>query len=233
VRLTALPAPDRLDFDLPEGYFCLVADEGSPTGIELAHRLTERGWRVVQLRLPGQGQAERAGAWPGLATAALDDWGENTLTASLARLERDFGPLGAFIHLQPAGESQPLAIRQKDSLKWLFLAAKHLKRPLTEAARHGHSCFVATTRLDGQIGLGQTSAYAAVNGGVFGLTKTLNLEWPDVFCRAVDVSPAFTPERAAQAIVAELYDPNRLIVETGWNEAGRVTLSIGDDHELA
>ena len=104
-------------------------------------------------------------------------------------------------------------------------AAKHLKRPLNEAAQCGYSFFVTVSRLDGQLGLGQSSAYAVVNGGAMGLTKTLNLEWPQVFCRAVDVSPALATERAVEAIVAELHDPNRLVVESGWTEHGRFTLS--------
>ena len=51
-----------------------------------------------------------------------------------------------------------------------------------------------------------------VSGGLFGLTKTLNLEWDDVFCRAVDLQPEMDPELAAKYIVAELSDPNRLIM---------------------
>jgi hypothetical protein len=232
VRLTALPAPDLLELSLPEGHFCLIADEGTSTGVELARSLTARGWRVVFLRLPGT-TAPSSGTVipapvdlpPSLTMISLEDWGEAPLSACLTALERDHGPVGGFIHLQLAGENKLFAPREKASLKWLFLAAKHLKRPLTEAAQRGHSCFVTVTRLDGKLGLGPASAYAAENGGVFGLTKTVNLEWPQVFCRAVDVSPAFNPERAVQAILAEVHDPNRLIVETGWSEQGRVTLS--------
>jgi hypothetical protein len=224
VRLTALPAPDLLELDLPDGHFCLIADEGTPTGVELARNLTARGWRVVLLRLPGSNTPLPLSDSPLLTVVPLEDWGEAHLAACLTALEQSYGPVGSFIHLQPAGDSESLAHHEKGSLKWLFLAAKHLKRPLTEAAQRGHSSFVTVTRLDGQLGLGQASAYPSVNGGVFGLTKTLNLEWPQVFCRVVDVSPAFTTERAAQAVLAEVHDPNRLIVETGWSEQGRVTL---------
>ncbi len=223
MRLTALPAPDQFDFDLPEGCLCLIADEGTATGIELARRLTARGWRVALLRLPGAA-AVQSDLPSLLTTVSLEDWGEAHLSACLTALERDYGPVGGLIHLQPSGEGDWFAPRARSSLKWLFLLAKHLKRPLSTAAERGQSCFVAVTRLDGQLGLGQASDYSAVNGGVFGLAKTLSLEWPQVFCRAVDVSPDFTPERAAEAVVAELHDPNRLMVETAWSEQGRVTL---------
>ncbi len=222
MRLTALPAPDLLEFSLPEGCVCLIADEGTPEGTQLARSLTARGWRVVTLRLPGAAPVPQDS---GFTTISLDDWGEAPLVNYLAALDHDHSPVAGFIHLQPAGDGEWFGSREKASLKWLFLAAKHLKRPLNEAGQHGHSFFVTVTRLDGQLGLGQGSSYPAVNGGVMGLTKTLNLEWPEVFCRAVDVSPTLAPDRAVEAIVAELHDPNRLIVESGWSEQGRFTLS--------
>ena len=212
-----------LDFDLPEGCLCLIADEGTTTGTELAQRLAACGWRVALLRLPGAA-ATQSNLPSLLTTISLEDWGEAHLTACLATLERDYGPVGGLIHLQPSGEDDWFAPRARSSLKWLFLLAKHLKRPLSTAAQRGHSFFVAITRLDGQLGLGESSAHSAVNGGVFGLAKTLSLEWPQTFCRAVDVSPDFTPERAAEAVVSELHDPNRLMVETAWSGQGRVTL---------
>jgi len=222
VRLTALPAPDLLEFGLPESHICLIADEGTPAGVGLARRLMACGWRVVTLRLPG------AAATPDdrqITIVALDDWSEAALADCLAALKRDHGPVAGLIHLQPAGNGEWFGPREKASLKWLFLAAKRLKGPLNEAAERGHSFFVSVTRLDGQLGLGQGSNYAAVNGGVMGLTKTLNLEWPQVFCRVVDLSPTMAPGGAIEAIMAELHDPNRLVVEAGWNEQGRFTLS--------
>ena len=40
----------------------------------------------------------------------------------------------------------------------------------------------------GLLGVGG-GRFGAVDGGLFGLTKTLNLEWESVFCRALDLSP--------------------------------------------
>ena len=59
---------------------------------------------------------------------------------------------------------------------------------------------------------------------MFGLTKSLGQEWPGVYCRALDLSPALDAEQAANAILSELHDPNRLLVEVGYSPAGRVTL---------
>jgi hypothetical protein len=132
--------------------------------------------------------------------------------------------VGCFIHLHPAsGDGQPPAA-EKAVVKHVFLLAKHLTRALTDAAQQGRSCFLTVTRLDGALGLGRSGPFGPVGGGLFGLTKTLALEWPGVFCRAVDISPDFTDEQSANAILAELHDPNRLVVETAWGELGRVTL---------
>jgi hypothetical protein len=61
---------------------------------------------------------------------------------------------------------------------------------------------------------------------LFGLTKTLNLEWDDVFCRAIDLQPGMDADLAAEHIVAELSDPNRLLSEVAYSENGRYTLEV-------
>ncbi|NEQ87285.1 MAG: hypothetical protein F6K26_46865, partial [Moorea sp. SIO2I5] len=109
-------------------------------------------------------------------------------------------------------------------LKYVFLMAKHLKTSLTQAAHQGRSSFLTAARLDGEFGLGGKMDFGVIGGGLFGLTKTLNLEWQGVFCRAIDFSPELDPETTAQAVMTELYDPNSLILEVGYNSQGRVTL---------
>ena len=79
-------------------------------------------------------------------------------------------------------------------------------------------------RLDGEFGLGQKTNFGAIGAGLFGLTKSLNQEWESVFCRAIDLSPDLDAETSAQHILAELHDPNLLVVEVGYNSQGRVTL---------
>ena len=220
-----MPAPDTLEFSLPEGHICLIVEDGTPTGLHLAQALAARHWPVAVLRLPGSPTSQPAALPHLVSIVTLADWSEAQLEARLAALSAERGPIGAVIHLHPAGTGEPFCAREKASLKHLFLLAKHLKRPLNAAAQRGHAGFLAVTRLDGQLGLGQAGMFGVIGGGVFGLTKTLALEWPAVFCRAVDLSPTFTPEQAVKTILAELFDPNRLIVEAGWSAQGRVTLN--------
>ena len=85
---------------------------------------------------------------------------------------------------------------------------------------------MVVTRLDGEFGLGEASDFTPINGGLFGLVKTLNLEWEPVFCRAVDISPQLDAGKLSEAVVAELHDPNRLVVEVAYNLNGRSTLAV-------
>ena len=86
--------------------------------------------------------------------------------------------------------------------------------------------FVAVTHMDGEFGLTASGGFGPVNGSLFGLVKTLNLEWDKVFCRAIDISPDVDAETAVDAILAELHDPNRLISEVGYSRKGRFTLVV-------
>ena len=115
---------------------------------------------------------------------------------------------------------------QKALVKLIFLAAKHLKPALTAAGMQGRAVFMTVTHLDGAFGLGQENDFNPVMGGLFGLVKTLNLEWESVFCRALDLHPTLSAGQQIGCILAELYDPNRLVVEVGYNLIERLTLAL-------
>ena len=145
----------------------------------------------------------------------------------LADIAAQHGPVAAYIHINPPGTGDYFSARDQALLKHTFLMAKHLQAPLTQAARQGYAAFITVTRLDGMLGLADGGSPVA--GGLFGLTKTLALEWgaggpQSVFCRAVDLAPDLDTPHAIQHILAELHDPNRHPVEVGWNAQGRVTL---------
>ena len=85
---------------------------------------------------------------------------------------------------------------------------------------------MVVVRMDGEFGLGNRIDFDPISGGLFGLVKTLNLEWESVFCRAVDISPELDNENAIRRIIAELHDPNRLITEVAYNPQERSTLVV-------
>jgi NAD(P)-dependent dehydrogenase (short-subunit alcohol dehydrogenase family) len=225
--LRTLPAPDALETAPPAGYSCLLTSDGTPLTAQMTQELTSRGWKVVVLSFPHQAST----AVPGAAgQVALRELSEEHLAATLQHIAATYGPVGAFMHLHPpmasnlAGGGVAFAPEEEAIVKYVFLLARSLKPGLNEAAQAGRSFFVTVVRLDGAFGLGQESDYSALGGGLFGLTKSLNLEWEPVFCRAIDLSASISPTQAAQHIVAEMYDPNRLITEVGYGAQGRVTL---------
>ncbi|MBN2002558.1 MAG: hypothetical protein JXA21_04310 [Anaerolineae bacterium] len=202
-----LPAPDALDRALPEGHVCLLCGDDTPLTLVLTQALTSRGWRVVLWSPPESPEQ---------------------IPLALASVAENHGPIAAYIHINPPDTGDCFSARDEALLKHTFLMAKYLKVSLFEAAQHGAAVFVAVTRMDGALGL--TGNGSVVAGGLFGLVKTLALEWraagtQGVFCRAVDIAPTLDVDRAVATLLAELDDPNRRIVEVGWSETGRVTLS--------
>jgi polyketide-type polyunsaturated fatty acid synthase PfaA len=223
-----------MEFSLPENYTCVITDDGSHISLKLAKSLSARGWRVVIFRFPESVVKYTQSLPAEINRVVLADMSEEHLQQQLNAIANKYGSIGTFIHLNPLTQPNPdnilSDISEKAILKHVFLMAKHLKKSLNEAALHGRSCFLTVTRLDGEFGLGQSDHIinsGVISGGLFGLTKTLNLEWEPVFCRAVDLHPELDEDKATKNIIAELYDPNRLIAEVGYSLQGRTTL-VGD-----
>ncbi len=227
-RLKHLPEPDFMEYALPAGSSCLLTDDGTLLTPRLAQLLTERGWKVVVLSLPETLIAARQPLPAAIERVVLPNMEEETLVQALQAVAARYGSIGACIHLHPAvlaaGSGVVFSEAEKLVVRHVFLLSKHLKQSINEAALRGCGCFVTVAHLDGAFGLGHEDDFGSVGGGLFGLTKTLNLEWPAVFCRAIDLSATVSPEQAARCVVAELHDPNRLITEVGYSAHGRATL---------
>lgn len=226
-----LPEPDFLDFSLAENQIALLTDDGTDATPAVARALAGIEWKVVVLSMP-EIKLDRKSRLPvGVEHLSLSTMTEDELVSVLDEAARRFGKIAAFIHLHPPGTASlngGLHFPESDRalLRHVFLVAKHLKEPLNVAAGTGRSIFMTVARLDGKFGLGGGSSFNPMSGGLFGLVKTLGVEWPKVFCRALDISPAFEPVNLAEAVVAELFDPNRLICEVGYSLDGRSTLVV-------
>ncbi len=227
-KLKSLTPPDKLDCTWIADHVCLLTDDGSPMTIKLAQLLTEQGWKVVVLSFPESLIAKQLLLPKGINRLVLADMSETHLQQQLIAIANNYGAISAFIHLSPLTTTTSTA---KSILKQVFFMAKYLHKPLNVAAQKGRGWFVTVSRLDGQLGVGGKTDFSPIHGGLFGLTKTLNLEWGKVYCRAIDISPSLEVETAVQSIIAELYDPNILITEVGYSCHGRVTL-VGEDEPI-
>ncbi|NJO07734.1 MAG: hypothetical protein HC876_20660, partial [Chloroflexaceae bacterium] len=227
VDLRSLPAPDRLDIPAPGQTVCVLTSDGTPLTGHVARMLQARGWKVVVLTFPTTLVSNGIALPAGVPQVALSGTSEAQIAQSLQTITAQHGQIGTFLHLHPASSTHTGSLfseQEKALVQQVFLLAKHLKPALSSATRYGHGRFVTVARLDGAFGLDQQADFSAVGGGLFGLTKTLNLEWPAVFCRALDISASVDPTQTAGYIVAELYDPNRLLTEVGYGVHGRVTV---------
>jgi len=226
VDLKPIPQPDFMALDLPSNPICLLTDDGTEVSLQVAQQLAKHGWAVLLLSFPETViKASNSRFVPDnvlIDRIILADMSESHLQSQLKAIKQQHGIIHTFVHINPCIND---ASTEKQILKQIFLLAKHLKPSLTRQITQGRTAFLTTTRLDGAFGLLQNNGYGAVSGGLFGLTKTLNLEWPRVFCRTVDLSQTLTPEEVATYIVAELYDPNQLLVEVGYTSNGRVTIT--------
>jgi hypothetical protein len=231
MRLKSLPEPDFLDFTLPAESVAVVTDDGTDATPALVRALAGRDWKVVVLNFPRPVVSKVNNLPAGVGRLTLADMSEEELQAKLAEISNAFGPVAAFIHIHPPSTAElnggiHFSDSERAILRQVFLAAKHLKEPLNQAARLGRSIFMTVVRMDGELGLGENTLYSPISGGLFGLVKSLNLEWEAVFCRAVDIHPLLDAGQLAQFVVAELHDPNRLITEVGYSGNGRVTLAV-------
>ena len=226
ISLKSLPLPDHLKIEIPPNHISLVVDDGSELTTKLVEKLISQGIKVVVLLLP-HALVLRKSILPDSADqVALNEISEESIQSTLKKVEQEFGPVGIFIHLDPTGNGlEEFSETEKKIVKIVFLLAKHLKENLTLAGKNGYAAFMTVTHLDGQFGISMSNLVEPLSGGLFGLTKTLNLEWEDVFCRAIDLDPAMDSEMAAGCIIAELFDPNRLISEVAYKN-GRFTLVV-------
>ncbi len=229
--IRTLPPADMLEYALPAKMVCLITSDGTPLTTRLVQSLSERGWRVVVLHLSPTLVPTAASIPADIAQVSLSNTDEQHLTDTLRQISSSHGAIGSFIHLHPQirAAGQMFAETDKLLVRHIFLLARHLKNSLSDAARQGAGRFITVTRLDGAFGLEQQGDFSVVGGGLFGLTKTLNLEWPSVVCRALDISPQLDTNQTVAAILNELYDPNRLITEVGYGIHGRVTLHDGKE----
>jgi hypothetical protein len=227
VALKFLPTPDHLDMVFPKDRTCILMDGGTDLTPALAKALSGQGIKVVVLGLTDALVGDQRHLPKNIQRVLMEDLTETGIQNTLAGLQQEYGPAGMYIHLDPPGTLEEASSENEETIaRTTFLVAKYLMKNLTDAAQMNYAAFVTVTHMDGEFGLTTSGVVEPVSGSLFGLVKTLNLEWDKVFCRAIDLSPDVNVATAVEHIMAELYDPNRLISEVGYSSKGRFTLVI-------
>ncbi|MBU3916648.1 SDR family NAD(P)-dependent oxidoreductase [bacterium] len=209
---------------------CLITDDGTETVFALVKNLRDQGWKkVVILGFPQNIVSTTQKPPADTTRVVLKDFSESCLRETLQTIQQDHGNIGSFIHLHPIHKSDSrntglFIAPEKAILKLVYFIAKHLKKSLNQSTLTSRNSFIIVTRLNGNLGFGTSKGSNPIAGGLFGLLKTVNIEWDPVFCRAIDICPKIASSKAVDIITAELYDPDRRLLEVGYSESGRVTL---------
>ncbi|MGW4767313.1 SDR family NAD(P)-dependent oxidoreductase [Nocardia sp. NPDC004278] len=128
----------------------------------------------------------------------------------------DLGPddrLDLVVFLAP--EAPPRWSSSVAALEDALELAHTTQRTLEQAAARGRAAFLTVSRVDGLLGLSGTVDAAGLLGGLPGLVKTLAIEAPSLFCRALDLSPELAVEQAVARVLDELADADTGTAEVG------------------
>jgi acyl transferase domain-containing protein/NAD(P)-dependent dehydrogenase (short-subunit alcohol dehydrogenase family) len=125
-------------------------------------------------------------------------------------------------------EAAGLIILPGIELPLAFSLARMLGPELLESAARGGALFSTVSRMDGKFGFSGRGFDDPMQGGLAGLIKTANLEWPKVCCRAFDICPGWKQTEAiASTIVKELvFGAGGGPVEIGLDETSRYHLNL-------
>lgn len=214
-----------MEFTLPETHITLVTNEGSALTTSVVKQLESKGNKVVVLNLPNIAKPISSNS------ITLSEHSDEAIQAAVESVATQYGQVGSFIHLHPHFEFQNGNFAQhfpaeRAIVKALFFLAKHLQKPLNELGQQQRANFLTVTRIDGKLGQGKRHNTSVIGGGITGLVKCLNLEWPSVFCRALDIQPELPLEQIATQIIAELHDPKVSDIEVAFSENGRSTTRV-------
>ena len=234
VKVKQLPQPDFLEFKLPKDSIFLITDDGTEKSRLLAESYLKQGLKVGIVHFGMVDSRETDNFEGDMLHFHFKEADEDEIQSKMEEIIAKNEKISAFIHMNPPGNENRKDILEDSEkeaaiLKSVFLMARHLKKPLTAAGKNSRSVFLTVSQIDGQFGLNDYSSNNPLAGGLTGLTKTLRLEWKNVFCRALDLHPDIDPQTVVKLIDDELHDPNLHITEVGYTKDGRYTLSIENE----
>ena len=140
-------------------------------------------------------------------------------------------PLNGFIYIasKDAGHKTDIfSDSEISALKTVFLCAKYFARMFKPET--GPGFFVSAARIDGRLGLGKGGH--AIQGGLFGLHKSVGIEWQGaILSKAVDLDPEMAPDKAARYLTEEILTAGYNHMEVGRPpDGGRCTLGLIENY---
>ena len=226
IKLVSLPSPDRQDFVVPKDRPLVVTDEGTELTTQFVTRLSQLGWKVILWQFPMSIVPSTKRNLPKeINQVQQDDSSLDSISSLVGKIRDQSGSIAGFIHLHPIQLSdEDYPGEERDLVKQIFFLAGSLKEDLGALDPGSRSLFLTVTRIDGQLGLSSHHPFQE-SSGFSGLVKTLHWEWPDVFCRAIDLDPGLEQKDQINKLLQEITDPDRKLIEVGIGQNDRVTIS--------
>ncbi|RJQ56768.1 MAG: SDR family oxidoreductase [Desulfobacteraceae bacterium] len=234
-----LAEPDRILSTFGDTPLWVVMDEGSSVGRKLAGEIEKQGGKTVVLRFP-EALVDYGGQEMHTKNRiSLAGCSEKQCNAALEGIRKKYGPISGFIYIHPFDDSAASSFtdlfRKEESMaiRIPFWMAKHLQQSMAGKNECIRRSFIAVSRMDGALGVSGRKPFTIFGGCLSGLIRSLAREWPDSFCRFLDIAPEVPAETAAEMIVKELSDPRADLFETGYDaEGNRWTLEAVETETL-
>lgn len=225
VKLVPLPKPDRLDFTIPQNRPIIITSDGTELTSNLQAALTEQGWKTIIWEFPQDLRDEgENGLTAEIPSYQQTSQGVDDIKKTLEQIRIDHGIPSGFIHLHPPDEQNGLfSDRDEMIIKEVFFLASSLHDDLNQTDPSSRNLFLSVSRTDGTLGFQNADAFQE-GMGLSGLVKTLAWEWPEVFCRYIDISSAFNESEISNLLLKEIHDPDQVVHEIGLNAAKRLTI---------
>jgi len=204
-----------------KGEKLILVDDGTGSSQKLAANFVKQGYKVTAIR-PSWVASKKAFPKP-VKLVELNSVDDEAIQSIITEAD----DLSAVIYMQPKTTIKGVEYpdNSKQGLMLAFLLAKHCH--VSKSSSSIRSSFMVVTR-QGSLGVESDELNTdLVQGGLNGLVKTLSHEWPEVFCRSVDVSHKFGIDKVANLVANEFLDVDTDLVEVAHGSKGRLTL-IGE-----
>jgi len=226
VQLKKLPQPDQLILSPDSERPLILSDDGTEFTAEAAAQLSDQGWKVVIWSYPEElCPADGSELSENFPVVRQSEPGAAGIQAALDEIRSTHGSPAGFIHLHqaPSDSAELFSPLEGDLIKQVFLMCGALKTDLNDPANSGRNMLLIVLRGEGDLSINGGNEFQE-GSGLAGLAKTLRWEWPDVFCRYIDLSRELKNEPAACSLIAEIQDPDRNLVEVGISPTDRQTI---------
>jgi acyl transferase domain-containing protein/NAD(P)-dependent dehydrogenase (short-subunit alcohol dehydrogenase family) len=227
-RLKFLPKPDKLVIEWSKNDTVIISDNGSKLIATIVDNLLSLSVNVVLLHLPESIDNISANTKLKKVThVSLRNVSDEAIKHAFDEIAQKFSAVtGVICTSENRDSAEPdTIINDQAYIKAAFFIARHFKLSLNKQKDiDSRPFFITVSQIDGYLGFNNNANGSLIQGGNSGLVKTLGLEWPDVFCRSIDLQPGMDSKVAASLIIDELLDPNMAIKEVALTENTRNTI---------